>query len=630
TWRQLTKAHPQIYTATCLTGGGGTHLYFKMPEIKFGNSQLGNGVDIRGMNGTVVVPPSIHTSGNTYTWKYAPWEVPPAEIPDWLMQLLQRGRTNPEWSLLGDKLINGQRNNTMYHHALQLARQGANKEFILHTLETWRNKMDLSFDLNELNTIVDSALKKVSEDKSLFAQPIHRTDSDNADRLVADHHHIIKYAPGVGWLVWDGKTWVVDDETAMIINLATQTMTQVRDNALEAAKDPSTFKEAMAIAAWATASLNLSKLTAMTRLASTRSAVRISTEELDNHKTIYFLNTPAGVVDLRTGKINPHDATLNITKITRVAPAAGDCPFWRRTLELAFDGNTALIDYMQRAIGYTLSGSTREQCLFLCWGEQGNNGKSTILETLQWLLGGYAQMSDMKVITSPDMDNRVSSSLAKLMGTRCVCMNEAEEHQRLSEALIKQLTGGDTIQACKKFHEPFEFTPQFKLWIRSNEKPVIHGVSEAIWRRIKLIPFIKPIPAEARINRDEVDERLRAEAGQILTWCIEGAKWWYKSGLMDPAEVKTATQDYRTDMDIVQLFFDECVIEGLNKMISRINLYQAFAYWCREQGIKYVMSADAFGKRVGRRLGIRERIKVNGQYVWTGVDLTDHAKGYII
>jgi putative DNA primase/helicase len=408
-------------------------------------------------------------------------------------------------------------------------------------------------------------------------------------------------------------------------------MLMLRDEALEEAKTPENFKSALAKAQWATNSLNLGRIRAAVSLSSTREKVRITMNDLDARDTRFLLNVKNGVIDLKTGELSPHNPELMITKLVdyNYKPSA-KCPFWEHTFELAFGGNKDLINYMRRAIGYSITGSAAEQCLFICWGEQGNNGKSTILETLQWLCGPYSQMSDMKVITSPDMDNRVASSLAKLPGVRLVSMNEADENQKLSEALVKQLTGGDTIQACKKFQAPFEFIPVFKLWIRTNEKPAIRGMSDAIWRRIKLIPFANSIPAEFRKSRDEVDDALHSEAEGILAWCVRGAMEWIEGGLKDPDEVSAATAGYRSEQDVITTFFDECIVEKSEAHVARNELYQVFSRWAHDNGLRFVMSSDAFGKRVGLKLQQRERVKVRGQYVWKGIALSEFAQNQLI
>jgi len=631
-WKRLTS-NKTINTATCKTGGGGEHYYFSLTDDMIINSAVLStypGIDIRGEGGQAVVPPSIHESGNPYLWIKAPWNVAPEPIPKWLMKIIIKSNAG---QILGNELIEGQRNDSMFHQALMLARQGSSIEFTITALKAWRDQSEAK-DIkdSEIESTVESAYKRVDAEKvTKNAQRIERTDSDNADRIVRLYGDMVKYSPGYGWLVWNNNSWEPDLENAKMILLATESMLLLRDEALEDAKTPENFKTALARASWATNSLNSGRLHSSIDLARARDKVRIEINNLDAKDTKYILNTPNGMVSLKNGELLPHDKNLLITKCSKVEyNKDAECPFWEKTLELAFDGNKDLIDYMQRAVGYSITGSTSEQCLFICWGEQGNNGKSTILETLQKVLGSYAQMSDMKVITSAESDNRVASSLAKLPGVRLVSMNEAEENQKLSEALIKQITGGDTLQACKKFKEPFEFTPIFKLWIRTNEKPIIRGMSDAIWRRIKLIPFETPIPANERMRRDDVDDILIQEYEGILNWCVKGAIKWNKNGLMDPSVVTAATSGYRTEMDIIQSFYDECIIESVDAYISRSELYQTFSRWAKENGLRYIMTSDAFGKRMAKKLDCKERKKVRGQYVWQGIKLSQFAESAFI
>lgn len=631
-WKRLT-AGKSINTAVCKTGGGGEHYYFSLNDDIIVNSAVLStypGIDVRGEGGQVVVPPSIHESGNPYTWIKAPWNITPEPVPKWLMNIIVKANAG---QIIGSTLIEGQRNDSMFHQALMLARQGALIEFTIIALKTWRDQSGAK-DVkdSEIEATVESAYKRVDQEKTAKNnQKIERTDSDNADRIVRLYGDNIRYSPGYGWVVWNGTTWEPDSENAKLILLATESMLLLRDEALEDAKTPDNFKIAIARASWATSSLNAGKLHSSIDLARAREKIRIEIDQLDAKETKFLLNTPNGMVNLKTGELLDFDKKLLITKSTSVEyDKDSECPFWIKTLNLAFNGDQELIDYMQRAIGYSLTGSNSEQCLFICWGEQGNNGKSTILETIQKILGSYAQMSDMKVITSTETDNRVASSLAKLPGVRLVSMNEAEENQKLSESLIKQITGGDTLQACKKFKEPFEFQPIFKLWIRTNEKPIIRGMSDAIWRRIKLIPFEVPIPEHERIRRDDVDEALIKEYKGILNWCIQGAVKWNKHGLMDPKIVTAATSGYRTEMDIIQSFYDECIIESPEAYVSRSELYQTFSRWAKENGLRYIMTADAFSKRISRKIDNKERKKIRGQYVWPGIKLSEFAESAFI
>jgi putative DNA primase/helicase len=626
TWGKLMRKNPPVTTVECATGGGGRHLYFNYNPKNPVQTRVNilPGIDIRSDNGLAVIPPSLHPSGKLYSWVRAPWENAIEDAPEWLMDIITANVEN-EHTQISEKLVEGNRNNSMFHQALTLFRQGATSEFVYATLITWRNSSDaMNLSDDEVAAVVKSANRKHENEKDKLVKiDSAKTDYDNAALLIKEYGDVIIHVNGLGWFVYDGHRWVPDSGDAMIMSSAISVMKALRDKALNEAMSGSDFRSNMALAGWANQSLNLSRLRAMIQIASTSSAVRKQVDELDNSQTSYLLNVRNGVVDLRTGSLAPHNPESLITKyVDTNYNADAECPFWLNTLELAFDHNTALIEFFQRAIGYSITGSITENAMFICWGEHGNNGKSTILETIARIFGPYMQMSDIRVITSATVDNRVDSSLAKLPGVRLVTMNEAEDSSKLSEALVKQLTGGDTIQACKKFHEPFEYIPQFKIWLRTNEKPIIRGISEAIWRRIKLIPFIKPIPPDLRLRREIVDEALEKEYEGILAWAIQGAIIWYKNKLIDPVEVVSATESYRSEMDIIATFISECLEFDDSYKIARIDLYQAFISWLKDNGFNVRISNMAFSNVIAKKLKSNARVRVDGKHGWEGIRLS--------
>jgi len=632
-WADLIKDKELPLTATCRTGGGGLHLYFKYPDFHVPNSSITVGIDVRGERGQAVVPPSMHESGNQYAWEVAPWDTPPAEAPKWLLKLLKdpTKKKAQNFPVVGGKLTKGMRNDEMYKSSLNLARLGSPAEFVISTMKLWRDeKQQSDIPDEEIKSTVQSAFAAAEKSKEKHESMILRADYDNSVALLEKYKDMVRYANGRGWFVWNGHAWREDERDAEMIGLAVQVMTGLRDEALEEAKTPTYYDSAIKLANWANISLMENRTRAMVNGASFSKDVLINTDGLDPIETNSLLNVANGIVDLKTGMLFQHDKEWLITKEieTEFDPKA-ECPFWEHTLELAFDGDQTLISYMKRALGYSLTGDTSEQCFFICWGEDGNNGKSTILETMQSLMGPYAQMSDILVITTPIMDNRVASSLARLPGARLVSMNEANEGQRLSEALVKQMTGGDTLQACHKYKAPFEFKPQFKLWIRTNDKPILRGTGNAMARRIKLIPFEHPIPADKRLSRTEVDRNLKDEFPGILRWCIEGAIEWYKFGLMDPEKVKLATLGYMTESDTVLQFFDECVEEGPNKKITKADLYRGYKAWSYENGARWPMTSEMFSKRVSKKtrtMNIREVRSSGGKRTWEGIDLAPEAR----
>ena len=269
---------------------------------------------------------------------------------------------------------------------------------------------------------------------------------------------------------------------------------------------------------------------------------------------------------------------------------------WQGFLDRIFDGNENLIRFVQKAIGYALTGSTREQVVFFLYGT-GRNGKSTLINTVQALLGDYAMHTPTTTLMSRKSEG-VPNDVARLKGARFVSAVEAESGRRLSEPFIKQLSGGDVITARFMRAEWFEFRPQFKLFFATNHKPIIRGTDLAIWRRIRLIPFNVTIP------EDEVDpdlgQKLLKELPGILNWAIEGCLVWQKEGLGLPAEVAEATEAYRNEMDVLGGFFDECCILNPLARVTKRDFYEAYVQWA-ERSRETVLSQRKIGMMMMER-----------------------------
>ena len=273
-----------------------------------------------------------------------------------------------------------------------------------------------------------------------------------------------------------------------------------------------------------------------------------------------------------------------------------ECPLWLAFLEKIFGGNAEIIGYLQRAVGYSLTGDTREQCLHLLHGS-GSNGKSTFLEVLQALMGDYGVQADFATFVEKKGDGP-RNDVARLAGTRMVRSSEIGEGKRLNESLVKSLTGQDTIAARFLYSEAFEFRPTFKLWLAANHKPVIRGTDHAIWRRVRLIPFTVTI---SESEKDEtLKDRLIAELPGILRWAVEGCHLWLERGLHPPDAVTVATTAYKNESDILGTFLEECCEIGSGLEVSATELYTAYKRWAHENG-EFELSQTAFGRRIEER-----------------------------
>ena len=266
----------------------------------------------------------------------------------------------------------------------------------------------------------------------------------------------------------------------------------------------------------------------------------------------WLLNTPAGLVDLRSGAILPHDPARYITKITAAAPAENSA-MWQRFLDEITAGNLDLQRFLQRVAGYSLTGSTREHALFFAHGT-GANGKGVFINTITAVLGDYAKTAAMETFVASQSD-RHPTELAGLMGARLVTAQETEQGRRWAESKIKSMTGGDPISARFMRQDFFEFVPQFKLLIAGNHKPGLRGVDEAIRRRFHLIPFTVTIPEDQRDK--DLAEKLKPEWGGILKWMIDGCLAWQSDGLRPPAIVRDATEAYLAAEDALAQWLEE-------------------------------------------------------------------------
>jgi putative DNA primase/helicase len=440
--------------------------------------------------------------------------------------------------------------------------------------------------------------------------PRPHTDYGNAERLAARHGHDLRYChPWGQWLVWDGRRWCPDD-TGEIVRRAKDTVRALYAEAAAIVNE----ELRKAVAAWARSSESWFRLKTMVHLAQSEPGLFVRPEQLDADP--WLLNVANGTLDLRTGALRPHDPA---DLLTRLAPVAYDpqaaAPTWEAFLERILAGSRELIEFLQRAVGYALTGDTREQVLFILYGT-GANGKSTLLAALAGMLGDYAQHTPGETLLSR-RPGCVPNDVARLRGARLVMAVEAEENERLAESLVKQMTGGDPLTARFLHHEWFEFTPDFKLFLATNHNPLIRGTDLAIWRRIRRIPFAVTIP-EAEQDRT-LSDRLRAELPGILAWAVRGCLAWQRDGLGLPPEVQCATADYRLEMDVLANFLEDCCLQKPAAQVAVQALYQAYTGWCQANG-EPPLAKRTFGCRLKDR-GFQPHRGAAGTRTWLGIGL---------
>ena len=424
-------------------------------------------------------------------------------------------------------------------------------------------------DVGMSNTESPEAAANKARDQQL--RRFHRTDAGNAsafellhgcDRFRYDHDKC-------KWLVWNGKFWERDKD----------------DEADRAALDTARARlAAVAIGdgtsdddiRWAQESESVTRRQAMLRSAQSIRSLATTTADFDRDP--FLLTVGNGTLDLTTGKLRQFRPDNLITRSADVSfhPTA-KAPRWHQFLAEVFAGDQELIQFVQRAVGYSLTGDTREQCLFILWGG-GANGKSTFLETIIRLLGTHAATTPFSTVMVQRNPGSPRNDLAALHGARLVKASEAEHQSAFAESTVKEITGGDTITARFLFKEYFSYKPTGKFWLATNHRPEIRGTDDAIWRRIRLIPFMRQFSGT---NKDALlREKLERELPGILAWAVQGCLDWQTDGLKSARTVETATLEYRQESDQAGRFIkDRCHLQ-LGERTPAKALYDAFVLWC--------------------------------------------------
>lgn len=447
------------------------------------------------------------------------------------------------------------------------------------------------------------------------------TDTGNAHRLYDKFGKIVKYSYNrKKWFFWDGRHWVLD-EMGEIKKFADEICEDIKREAF--ALDDEQLQEQMLKFAKRTA--NSTAKEAMIKEAQHLKDIPASPDDFDAYSD--FLNCRNGIVNLRNGELIPHDSNFMMSKIcnaeydvNRRRPER-----WLKFLSDVTNGDAELVDYIQKCVGYSLSGSNKEQCAYFLYG-MGNNGKSTFLDAIADLMGGYASnvQPDTLMLQSRlgSLGGGANSDIARLKSARFVTCEEPTEGVRLNEGLLKQLTGGSKVTCRFLYGDEFEYTPEFKIWIATNHKPTVRGTDVGIWRRIKLIPF------EVNIPKEKVDKhlkfKLRQEFPQILAWAVEGCIKWQKEGLTEPRCVLEATKEYKTEMDLIGSFVEQCIEIDYDcgERIPAADLFGLYSKWAKINN-EYEMSSKKFFTEVGKRLPEKGR---NGKGIfYSRIRFTDYA-----
>lgn len=446
------------------------------------------------------------------------------------------------------------------------------------------------------------------------------TDTGNAHRLVDKFGNIIRYSYNrKKWFYWDGKMWRQDD-SGEIKKLADIICEDIKREAFMEQEE----KTQADMLKWANKTSSSKGKEAMIKEAQHLDGIPASPDDFDRYTD--YLNCQNGIVNLRNGELMPHDSNFMMSKICYSEyDISGKKPErWLKFLDEVTNGDKSLQEYIQKSIGYSISGSNREQCAYFLYGI-GNNGKSTFLDTIADLLGGYAANTQPETIMMRKWsDGGANSDIARLKSARFVTSEEPTEGVRLNEGLLKQLTGGSKITCRFLYGDEFEYTPEFKIWIATNHKPIVRGTDLGIWRRIKLIPF------EVNIPKEKVDKnlkyKLRKEFPQIMHWAVQGCIKWQREGMTEPPKVYEAVKEYKLEMDLLASFAEQCIIidYDCDEKIPATDLFSVYSRWAKSNN-EYEMSSKKFFREIGKKLPDSKGRNSRGVF-YTKIKFTEYAR----
>jgi putative DNA primase/helicase len=648
-----------LRTWTVLSHRGGA-LIFRYPKGHNLPSKVSNelwGAELLGDRHLQMLPPSIHPKGTTYCWLKGrePEQIPLADIPEPLLfafigerpKLTPRSVTLPQnghgdgnglpaWAhaviaLLRPYWQEGWRHDTALALAGVFAKRGVPKEIAENILRKLTREAGDNEVKDRLRALMDTyerlaegesvlawqGLERVLDDETLQALdrllpepprnghcPILATADrpDDLDQALTDRNlaklfaQLVKdqvlYVPEWGWLRYETGRWRRASD-AEIAALAMEVIPRYyTEQALNA--PPERRREFLEYALKCHSRHRINNA-----LELAKGLLLARPDEFDRHP--YLLNCLNGVVDLRTGNLLPHDPSLRLTQLCPVAynPDA-TAPTWQRFLSDVFLGDQDLISFMQRALGYSLTGDTSERVFFIAWGS-GHNGKSTLFGTVQRILGDYAKtVATDALLKRREQADTHPTGLADLYGVRFAIASETEEGKHLATARVKALTGRDRVKARYMRRDYFEFEPTAKIWLFTNHRPVISDTTPAMWKRLILIPFRAHFDPDSPQCDKRMPEKLWAEREGILAWLVQGCLAWQREGLNPPPIVREATKEYQSEMDKIGAWIAERCEVDPKAVTPFADLYADYEAWCREQGDE-PMSKRRFGDRLSEK-----------------------------
>lgn len=593
-------------TLAVVTPTGGFHFYFKYDPKRPKKSRAGiaPGLDVRADGGYIVAPPSIHPKGGSYAWAHEMGEdaaTEPMEASEWLHKLAERRAPAAAPSNAVGGVAIGGRHAALMSRAGMLRRRGYEYPSIKNELLAMRQTLEGDFPLHELDRIAHDAA----------AYPAHKnlTDLGNAERLLAQHGSDLRYANG-DWYIWDG-TRFMQDKIGRIYKLASDT---VRHIYVEGAEEPD-LEERKRIIAWAKTSESVSRIKAMVELASKHPNVSRCMDDFDTDP--FKFNCKNGTIDLRTGYLLPHAREDDNTKRSEIEydPNA-ECPLFDTFLERILP-DAALRGFLWRFIGYTLTGTAKEEKMLLLHGT-GANGKSTLIETLRYVMGAYAVSSGSDILVVQKYDDTTGQAVARLAGARFVTVDESAAGSKLDAEKVKTLTSPNRRTARHLYRDAFEFTITHKLWMATNHPPESDAQDDALTRRLWPLEFGVVIPERER-DPDLVG-RLQAEAPGILAHAVREAVHWQSRGLEAPDVLRAQKASFIEDGDTLKRFISERCELGASWRVRSSELYARYLQWAKDNR-EHPTSRNLFGTAIRRIEGVEAYTANKGVRMYRGIGL---------
>jgi putative DNA primase/helicase len=595
--------------------------YWELSPSGTGLHGIFRSTDVKNLTGRTPGGQSVEVYAGNHFMSVTGWVLRAAPVAELKPEHVELYRVNPTPTTkasAGQLILEGERNSALLTLAGAMRQKGATTDAIAVALmQTNKERCRPPLDDKRIGKILNSIAKYQAGD--LLAPRL--TDAGNAERLLhygeGDYAYIAAFDR---WVVWDGTRWPVDDKEQQHMRAEAHDMAHlfIMQAAAAVKEDKPATKEVLK---FATGCLNTSRINNMLREAQPHAIRKV--EELDRDPLLVnFLN---GTLDARTGELREHRREDGITKIIPFNyDAEAPCPRWETFLATTFENSKQLVEFFQRAVGYSLTGLTLEKCLFLAQGPT-DTAKTTTMKIIGDLVGEYAgciRVESLMAERGRAMDNNAKDDLADLRGTRLVRTSETAEGQRLREELVKELTQGQgKFKAVRKFESHFEFPETWKIWMDCNHQPVVRGTDDAIWNRLIVIPFNHQI-AKADINPRLGAELIAEEAEGILAWMVRGLSTWRTDGLELPEVMARQRKEWREASDDMGQFLSACSTTQGSGKVPSTRLYDAYTQWRSENGYSWVESTVVFARKMSERGFTKKNVGDKKIPTWFGLNLT--------